>query len=292
LPDGLATERRNQKVLKRTHIYWLIIILFTVLPAIIDINLPKEFARLSTFMWSLFLIPSVLLMVMYPKWKVIFGSVLFYSLLKYTAELFDGTSFNKIKVIVLLLDSLINGAILLTVGYFRLRYNKLLFQVQKLTLTDSLTGLYNRRYFDFYMEKVIPLSQKSRLVLLIMDIDYFKNINDHHGHQCGDEALKHISEIIRSNVRKSDGYVRFGGEEFAVILPNTDLKTGQTIAERICVAVDNSKFTYKNKQIHFTISVGVALYSGEKEEEFIEKADKALYRAKEHGRNKVVILGS
>ena len=185
-----------------------------------------------------------------------------------------------------------NGAILITVSYLQLRHNKLLKHTQKLIIIDSLTGLYNRRYFDLYLEKTIPLSLRidSPLTLMMIDIDHFKKINDNYGHLCGDEALKHISEIIKRNVRNSDAYVRFGGEEFAIILPNTHLDEGQILAERIRKAVEQADFTYHNENIHISISMGVSLYDGENVEDFIEKTDKALYSAKENGRNQVVVF--
>jgi diguanylate cyclase (GGDEF)-like protein len=274
---------------KRKFYYWIIIVLCTFLPWVIESILQEEMDKLSMFLWSIYLIPNFLLMYMYPKWKVIFGSMLFYSFLKYSYEFyFEDVFSDRIETMALFLSSIVNGAILITVGYFNMRYHQLFTHVQKLSLVDPLTGLFNRRYFNLYLEKAILLCEKDFLVLVMIDIDHFKNINDQYGHQCGDEALKHISDIIKNNIRNSDGYVRFGGEEFAIILPNTNLERGLAFAERIRAAVDQSTFTYKNNQIHFTISLGVSLYSGETEEEFIEKTDKALYQAKENGRNQVV----
>lgn len=228
-------------------------------------------------------------MIMYPKWKAIIGAAVFFSILKYAIE-FNEYKTDKIEMFALIGGSFVNGAILFMVGFFRIKYEKLLMQVRKLTLTDPLTGLYNRRYFDLYLEKVVHLNQGGSLVLMMLDIDYFKKINDQYGHQCGDEALKHISETIKQHVRKSDGYVRFGGEEFAIILPNITPEKAQDMAEQLRNALDQTPFIYKNKQIHFTISIGVAVYSGETTEAFIEKADKGLYQAKENGRNQVVFL--
>lgn len=232
-------------------------------------------------------------MIMYPKWKAIIGTAFFYSVLKFATYFFNYDSISKIETVALILESFVNGTILITVSYFRLRYNKLIIQMKKLVIVDSLTGLYNRRYFDLYLEKTIPLSQRvnSPLILIMIDIDYFKKINDNYGHLCGDEALKHISEIIKGNVRISDASVRFGGEEFAIILPNTQLGEGKLLAERIREAVEQSDFTYHNKHVHISISLGVSVYEGGKVEGFIEKADKALYRAKKNGRNQVMVFG-
>ncbi|MEC1759869.1 GGDEF domain-containing protein [Schinkia azotoformans] len=278
--------------MRRKGLLWSIIIIFTILPIIIDFNLKEELQRLSTFIWSLYLIPNILIMIIYPKWKVIIGTAIFYSAMKYIAFFIEKESISQLEMIALILESFVNGAILFTVSYFRLGYNKLLEHTQKLIIIDPLTGLYNRRYFDLYMEKTIPLSLRinSPLSLIMIDIDHFKRINDNYGHPCGDEALKHISEIIKANVRNSDAYVRLGGEEFAIILPNTHLDEGQILAERIRKAVEQSNFAHHNEQIPISISLGVSLYKGEEIEGFLEKVDKALYRAKENGRNQVVVL--
>ena len=232
---------------------------------------------------------------MYPKWKPIVGSVIFYSSIKYATEMseyLNKTPTEKDEWIALvLLGSLVNGLIILMFCYFRFKDIKLLKQVQELTLTDSLTGFYNRRYFDLFMEKAIPAGESDSLVLIMVDIDSFKKINDQNGHQCGDEALKHISEVIKLNVRKSDAAVRFGGDEFAIVLPNTTLDEGKTIAERICEEVAKSKLTYKNTIIHCTVCLGLALYHTEDTvEELIVKADKALYQSKKNGGNLVGVF--
>ncbi|MEC5424717.1 GGDEF domain-containing protein [Virgibacillus sp. C22-A2] len=195
-------------------------------------------------------------------------------------------------MIELTTGSVINWSVVLSVGYFMNKSSKLLNKVEELTITDALTGIYNRRYFDFIMEKTIPFSKKNNtpLIFMLLDIDHFKKVNDNFGHQCGDEALKHISDIIGSNVRDTDAFVRFGGEEFAVIMPNTDVDEGLIIAELIREAIEKSGFTYNNERIYFTISIGVSSYNGEEIEEFIEKTDTALYKAKENGRNQIAIF--
>lgn len=277
--------------MRKKYLFWSIVVLFTIVPIIINFSFKEELQSLSTFIWSLYLIPNILIIVMYPKWKVVFGTALFFSVLKNTTCFLGEDSISKIEMLALILETFVNGAIIFTISYLQLRHNKLLKHIQKLSIIDSLTGLYNRRYFDLYLEKTIPLSQRinSPLTLIVIDIDCFKKVNDHYGHLCGDNALKHISEIIKSNVRNSDAYVRLGGEEFAIILPNTHLEEGRLLAERIREAVEQSDFTYNNEHIHISISMGITLYEGEKTEGFIEKADKALYRAKENGRNQVVV---
>lgn len=228
---------------------------------------------------------------MYPKWNIVIGSGVFYSFLKYTTEFSQKINPSNSEINALILGSLINWSIALTMGYFIIKSHKLYLKVEELTIIDSLTGAYNRRYLELFMEKTIPFSKRtnSSLVFMMLDIDHFKKVNDNYGHQCGDQALKHTSSIINNNVRNSGVFVRFGGEEFAVILPNTDVAEGLIIAERIREAVEKSEFIYQNERIHFTISIGVSVYSGENVEEFIEKSDNALYKAKENGRNQVAI---
>jgi len=257
-----------------------------------DTILTDEANRHYPRIWTLFLIPVILIAYMYPKWKVIIGVSIFYTALKFTTEVAQKTSTETNVMMELIVGSLINWSVALTVGYFINKSSKLLKKVEELTMTDALTGIYNRRYFDYYMEKTILFSKKSNipLIFMLLDIDHFKKVNDNYGHQCGDEALKHISNIIERNVRNSDAFVRFGGEEFAVIMPNTDVGEGLIIAERIREAIEKNDFTYNNERIHFTISIGVSFYSGEKVEEFIQKTDNALYNAKENGRNQIAIF--
>jgi diguanylate cyclase (GGDEF)-like protein len=276
---------------KRFNYSLILFFIFTVALVFIDTILTEEASAHYPFIWSLSLIPIILITNMYPKWKVIIGSGIFYSFLKYTTEFSQKVNPDTSEIKALILGSLINWSITLTLGYFINKSYKLFLQVEELTLTDSLTGIYNRRYLDLFMEKSIPISKKtnSPSVFMMLDIDHFKKVNDNFGHQCGDEALKHTSSIIKNFVRKSDVFVRFGGEEFAVILPNTNVAEGLIIAERIREAVEKSEFIYKNEHIHLTISIGVSIYNGDTAEEFIGKSDNVLYKAKENGRNQIAI---
>ena len=276
---------------KRFKYSSIIIFLFTVALVIIDTTI-SEYARSHyPFIWSLSLIPIIMIMNMYPKWKVIIGAGVFYSFLKYTTEFGQKINPDNSEINALILGSLINWSITLTIGYFVNKSYKLFLKVEELTITDSLTGIYNRRYLELFMNKSIPIYKRtnSSLVFMMLDIDHFKKVNDTYGHQCGDEALRHTSSIISNNVRNFDVFVRFGGEEFAVILPNTEVAEGLIIAERIREAVEKSEFIHKKERIHFTISIGVSFYNGDTAEEIIEKADNALYKAKEDGRNQIAI---
>lgn len=269
-----------------------LIFLCTVVLVFIDTLLTKEASGHYPFIWSLSLIPIIFIINMYPKWKVIIGSGVFYSFLKYITEFSQKIKPDNNEINALILGSLINWSITLTVGYFIIKSYKLFLKVEELTIIDTLTGAYNRRYLELFMEKTIPISNRtnSSLVFMIIDIDHFKKVNDNYGHQCGDQALKHTSSIINNNVRNSGVFVRLGGEEFAVILPNTDVTEGVIIAERIREAVEKSEFIYKNERIHFTISIGVSFYSGDTVEALIERSDSALYKAKENGRNQIAII--
>jgi diguanylate cyclase (GGDEF)-like protein len=276
---------------KRFNYSLILFFIFTVALVFIDTILTEEASAHYPFIWSLSLIPIILITNMYPKWKVIIGSGIFYSFLKYTTEFSQKVNPNPGEIKALILGSIINWSITLTLGYFINKSYKLFLKVEELTLIDSLTGIYNRRYLDLFMEKSIPINKKtnSPLVFMMLDIDHFKKVNDNFGHQCGDEVLKHTSSIINNFVRKSDVFVRFGGEEFAVILPNTEVAEGLIIAERIREAVEKSAFIYKNDVIHLTISIGVSSYNRDTAGEFIERSDNALYKAKENGRNQIAI---
>ncbi|NYF25993.1 GGDEF domain-containing protein [Sporosarcina sp. JAI121] len=277
--------------MNRKRFIYSLVFLFTVILVFIDTILTEEASGHYPFIWSLALIPIIYIINMYPKWKVIIGSGVFYSFLKYTTEFSQKINPSNSEINALILGSLINWSIALTMGYFIIKSHKLFLKVEELTIIDSLTGAYNRRYLELFMEKSIPISKRtnSSLVFMMVDIDHFKKVNDNYGHQCGDQALKHTSSIINNNVRNTGVFVRFGGEEFAVILPNTDVAEGLIIAERIREAVEKSEFIYKSERIHFTISIGVSIYNGENVEEFIEKSDSALYKAKENGRNQIAI---
>ena len=158
--------------------------------------------------------------------------------------------------------------------------------------TDGLTKLYNRRRFDGDIRKELGIHQRhSRpLSLIILDIDNFKNLNDTFGHQTGDEVLRRISKTLKRHIREGDDAYRYGGEEFALILRETEESGAFELAERLRLAIIG-EFNNLNPT-GVTASFGLAIAkSKDKPPLLIERADKALYRAKEDGRNRVV-LGS
>jgi len=150
---------------------------------------------------------------------------------------------------------------------------------------DSLTGLYNRHFFNIYLNQVIENTRRyeQQMSLIILDIDFFKKVNDTHGHAAGDIILKETAKIFNSFCRKSDIACRWGGEEFVLLLPNTASKGAIKIADRIRVKIESNTFPIV-KQI--TASLGVSEYKGDVETWF-QNADTALYKAKEGGRNRV-----
>ncbi len=163
-------------------------------------------------------------------------------------------------------------------------------QIKKQALTDSLTGLYNRRHFDqclaIEVERALRLNQPFTLVSL--DLDHLKKINDNFGHSIGDEAIKQIGEVLRKNARSVDIPARFGGEEFSVLLPGIDIEGGKIAAERLRVSIEESQIKEVEK---ITASIGVATFLRHTESlgELLEMADQAMYRAKRNGRNRVEI---
>ena len=166
-------------------------------------------------------------------------------------------------------------------------------KLQKLARTDSLTGLFNRRYFFEIAEKEFSESIRydRPLSVIILDLDLFKEINDTYGHLVGDQALIHIGKLLRKAIRTPDTAARYGGEEFVVLLPETGSAKAMIFAERLRKLVEDSPVQNGNASISLTASFGVAGYQTKGEEKFdqlISKADQALYMAKGNGRNRVV----
>lgn len=153
---------------------------------------------------------------------------------------------------------------------------------------DGLTGVYNHRYLYEQIEKEKKRSDRfnTGFSLVLMDLDRFKSINDEHGHLIGDEVLRGVARVIASSTRETDIVGRYGGEEFLVILPGTKLDEAYIVAEKIRAAIDRARFV---KDIHITISGGIAQYHGEPASELISLADKNLYYAKETGRNRNIM---
>ena len=162
-----------------------------------------------------------------------------------------------------------------------------------LAVTDELTGLYNRRYFDRHLALMLDKArdQDRDMAVMLIDMDFFKAINDTHGHDTGDAVLREFADRLRRNIRGVDLACRFGGEEFVVLMPDTDYRQAHAVAERVREAVAERGFEAGGpRTLAVTISVGVALNEGETDtpETLLKRADVALYRAKREGRNRVV----
>lgn len=170
--------------------------------------------------------------------------------------------------------------------------NSLLYrQAQAAALQDSLTGLNNRGAFDASLKREIDLAnrQHTPMSLLVLDIDHFKAVNDTYGHSSGDLALQILAKAITDTMRNSDIAFRYGGEEFTLILSNTDSESARLVAERIRVAVSQLSCNDGQRTFGFTISLGVAQLSrGENGATLFDRADHALYQAKKSGRNQTM----
>ena len=163
---------------------------------------------------------------------------------------------------------------------------------QAAALQDKLTGLNNRGAFDNSLKREIDLAhrQHSPMSLVMLDIDFFKAVNDNYGHSGGDLALKELAASLIDTMRASDIAFRYGGEEFALILSNTDSKAALLVAERIRIAISQLNCNDGTRTFGFTVSLGVAqLKHGEKGESLFDRADSALYKAKKAGRNQTVV---
>ena len=165
-------------------------------------------------------------------------------------------------------------------------------ELKKLARTDVLTGVNNRRYFLELGNIELSRAQRYRhpVALMMLDIDHFKAINDSFGHDAGDDALKEFSCACLSNLRSTDIYGRLGGEEFAIILPETSMKTSAEVAERIRATVQCLKVRSQNEIIDMTVSIGLShLQDGDKTlDGVLKRADEAMYEAKNSGRNRIV----
>ncbi len=180
----------------------------------------------------------------------------------------------------------------------RKRYQDALKATQKESLSmailDRLKQVYNRHYMDTHVQRMLQAAQKGNkpLSLMMIDVDHFKNVNDTYGHLSGDEVLKQIPQRVMQNIRATDMITRYGGEEFAVILPDTSISQAADVAERVRKSIDIYQFTIPVLPglIHCSISVGVSVsIASDTVASLISRADKALYHVKNTGRNKVAV---
>jgi len=165
--------------------------------------------------------------------------------------------------------------------------------VQALSIIDTLTNVFNRRYYLERFKEELERSLKFKYVFscLMVDIDYFKSFNDRYGHIVGDAILRELSKTIQENIRQIDLLGRYGGEEFSIILSETDKDAAHFAAERIRKAIEEKRIKVYDEELKITVSIGVSTYPADAKEmkTLIDKADSALYLAKQAGRNKVCL---
>ncbi len=212
----------------------------------------------------------------------------------------------KSSMLIFLISTAIIGLVLLLI-YKELKNKALLHQkikertkellvankkLDEMAHVDSLTGAHNRRYLYEIAKKLIPFVNRENqdLSVAMLDIDKFKDFNDTYGHDIGDEVLKVFVQTMKNSIRESDIFVRYGGEEFVLLLPNTDLEHARVITEKLRKATEDSD---KLDGIKYTVSIGVTAFIANKDslDSILKRADEALYKAKNSGRNRVVCSG-
>ena len=205
-------------------------------------------------------------------------------------------NYPEIRVLIIVGFFISLVVLLIVQNNVELRRVKVVFE--KLASVDPLTCIYNRRYLDENLKRVLKSLSRSNgmLGLLMIDIDFFKNYNDTYGHSKGDICLKTIAEILKKNLLRADDFVaRYGGEEFTVVLPNTDERGSHTVAERLLESIRHHNIPHKTSSVagYVTISIGITsaivqyTHSGE---DYIKWADKALYMSKQNGRDRYTYL--
>jgi two-component system cell cycle response regulator len=162
----------------------------------------------------------------------------------------------------------------------------------EMALIDPLTGLYNQRYLRRHLAGLVEGGQGNQLSVLMVDVDFFKRVNDQHGHATGDKALRLIADTLRSNTRVFDSLARYGGEEFVVVMPGADQDDAMLAAERLRAAVESAVFNVPSgERLPLTVSVGIGCAAGRTTtpDALLNTADAALYAAKAAGRNRVIM---
>ena len=172
--------------------------------------------------------------------------------------------------------------------------SKMITQIKRLSQEDPLTKIFNRRHLNTVAEEEISKVRKNHttLSIVLLDIDHFKKVNDVYGHAAGDAALIGCVDIIKKNIRSTDYLGRLGGEEFCILLPNTNLEEAKILSERIRVSIEEHRIIWEEHSIPITASFGITSFNENAQNEWsnlLNKADIAMYKAKNNGRNQVVI---
>ncbi|MDT8451666.1 MAG: GGDEF domain-containing protein [Gammaproteobacteria bacterium] len=173
-----------------------------------------------------------------------------------------------------------------------IEHQRLVEELEKLSITDPLTSIYNRRKFNELLATEIERSKRyqNSLSIIMCDIDHFKKINDTFGHDVGDRVIRKFSKQIHENIREIDMFARWGGEEFMILMPNVSVENAHSVAEKLRTVIEKTEIETAD---NFTASFGVAdLLLDDTAETFIKRADQALYKAKRSGRNRVESIGA
>lgn len=201
----------------------------------------------------------------------------------------DFRSYRQIQSLTLL--AFLSSGLLWLMGFTLMSMDSINHELADMALSDELTGVSNRRRFNLRLLEVLAESKRSgeSFALAFVDIDHFKDLNDTYGHGAGDASLIHLTDILNRKLRQNDLLGRQGGDEFSVILPNTNAVQGQRIAERLVEAIQNATFEWRGQKINISVSIGVAIWTpqlGSNPEAMYTLADQALYIAKKNGRNR------
>lgn len=179
-----------------------------------------------------------------------------------------------------------------TFGFILMLNYRLITDMQKIALRDSLTGALNRRGLEEEAVRLLAHCHRTgeTLAIMMIDVDHFKTINDQNGHQAGDKVLQHLATIALASIRRNDYFARYGGEEFCILLPSTREEEARILAERLCQAYADLTVQFDGNTLHSTISIGVAdsTHAGLAFLALVSAADQALYQAKQAGRNRVM----
>lgn len=199
------------------------------------------------------------------------------------------STFWVLSMLELYLPILFGSAILFEILLMQWRRREK--NIKIMSQTDPLTNVYNRRYIS---DQLTQFEASKNYIVVLLDLDHFKNVNDQYGHEAGDIVLKQVANILKKSVRHEDIVGRFGGEEFILILKNTDLEHAQEITERCRLNIEKQQVIVNGNQVvRLSASFGIAVAQDIKTKEEVTRcADEALYRAKQHGRNRVSIYNS
>ena len=205
-----------------------------------------------------------------------------------TYSLYSHASINPVSVFIGIMSEMC-----VTFGFVLMLNSRLAADLQKLALTDALTGVLNRRSLEQEAARLSARCTRTgdTLAIMMIDVDHFKSINDRYGHQVGDEVLRNLAMVAQKTIRRDDYIARYGGEEFCILLPSTSEKEAWILADRLRQTYAAMVMEFGGEVLHSTISIGVSnsIHAGVKFTSLIAAADQAMYRAKQDGRNRVVM---